>query len=99
MNLRGMAAYVNYSTQIENNQSIADDLEEDSKTYTSTNSAEENENQGSNIYETLEKLNNHVRYSFKFNETENDKLEHIYYHTDIYSLIKPSLNTPPPELG
>ncbi|RLZ08699.1 hypothetical protein [Faecalibacter macacae] len=101
MSIRGFAGYVDYADKIQKNSCVLDLSEDDddkSNTYTNTNSSEENENQGSTMFEILEKINEEVNYCFKF--TENTKLtkDQVFYHLDLYSLLKPSLITPPPEV-
>ena len=95
MSMRGFAAYTDFKTKIENN--ITSNLDSNNN-FSSTNSSEENENQSSNSYEVLEKLNHQVNYYFKIQEENNSSIEHIFYHLDLFSLLKSSLNTPPPEL-
>ena len=99
MNFRGYAGYVSYIEKMENKyQSSDDNLEDDNKgLYSNSNNSEENENQGSNYFEILEKLNLQARYCFSFNELSAGSKNQIFYHLELYSLLKPSLSTPPPE--
>ncbi len=96
MNMRGFAAYTDYVIKIENKNST--EKLDSNKNFSSSNSSEENENQGSNTYEVLEKLNHQINYCFKVQEESKKSVEHNFFHLDLFSLLKPSLNTPPPEL-
>ncbi|MBS7333996.1 hypothetical protein [Faecalibacter bovis] len=104
MSIRGFAGYVDYSIKIQNNKCVSDnasstqDDESTTNKYTNTSSSEENENQGSNMFEILEKINDEVNYCFKISEHKKLTKNQVYYHMDLFSLLKPSLNTPPPEV-
>lgn len=102
MNFRGFAGYVDYLSKIQEkcyvDINLSDNDDDDSNTYTNTNSSEENENQGSNMFEILEKINKDVDYCFKISEDTKLTKDQVFYHLDLYSLLKPSLNTPPPEV-
>ena len=100
MNFRGYAGYVDYLDKMESkieSFDVSQDSKEDSNTFSTTNSSEENENQGSNMFEILEKINNNEIYSFKITNFTKLSKEQIFYHLELYSLLKASLNTPPPE--
>lgn len=100
MNFRGFAGYVAYLEKLERNSCAInqyDSDEEDRNLYTNSNSSEENENQGSNSFEILEKLHLQSKYCFLLTDLSKEAKDQIYYHLDLYSLLKPSLNTPPPE--
>lgn len=95
-----MAGYVNYldKSEIENYFVDIDDEDEDSSTFTTTGSSEENENQGSNMFEILEKINSHVKFCFKISDFTKLTKEQEFFHLDLFSILKASLNTPPPEV-
>lgn len=98
MNFRGYAAYIDYLTKLEKNCCAVDmnDEEDDSSNYYSSNNSEE-ENNSSNSFEVLEKLDMQTKYNFQFADFDSSKQAHEFYLLDLYSLLKPGLNTPPPE--
>ncbi|HEY4538564.1 MAG TPA: hypothetical protein VIG94_00990 [Faecalibacter sp.] len=101
MNFRGYAGYVDYLDKMEKNcieaELSQDDEDESNNYYSNTNSSEENETQGSNMFEILEKLNTEVKYSFSFSDLYQKSNKQEFFHLDLYSLLKVSLSTPPPE--
>jgi len=100
MNFRGYAGYIAYLEKIEKSCCAVDHEDkddDDNNLYTNTNSSEENENQGSNSFEILEKLNLQTKYNLLSEDLSSESRQQIYYHLDLYSLLKASLNTPPPE--
>lgn len=98
MNFRGYAAYVDYLSKIESNCCVVDytDEEEDTSNYYGSNSSEE-ENNSSNSFEVLEKLDFQAKYSFSVFDFSISSKTPDFYLLDLYSLLKPGLNTPPPE--
>lgn len=102
MNFRGYAGYVDYLNKLEKNckalASVEDTEDDKSNYYSNANSSEENENQGSNMFEILEKINSDLKYSFQFSEHTSTSKKQDFYHLELFSLLKVSLSTPPPEL-
>lgn len=101
MNFRGYAAHIDYVSKIEkkNCTSTSEDKKESKNAnYSSSNSAEEEENHGSNSFEILEKLNRHIAYSFALLIDFSAKKKSEYFHLNLFSKLKLSLLTPPPEL-
>ena len=99
MNFRGYAGYVDYLEKLSDNCCLVDltQDEDDNNFYSNTNSSEENETQGSNMFEILEKLNTEVKYNFGFSDLHKTSNKQEFFHLDLYSLLKVSLSTPPPE--
>lgn len=97
MNFRGYAGYVDYLSKIENNCCAVDHTnEDDTSNYYGSNSSEE-ENNSSNSFEVLEKLDVQNKYSFSIYDFSLSSKSPVFYLLDLYSLLKPGLNTPPPE--
>ena len=99
MNFRGYAGYVSYVQKIENKVSTSDfELnDDDNNLYSNSNNSEENENQTSNYFEILEKLDIQSKYCLDLNDFFSGSKIKYYYHLELYSLLKSSLTTPPPE--
>lgn len=95
MNIQGLAASIDYEQKIEQKENSSNNTEEDKSNFNSSNSSEENETK--NNYESLEKFHDFYSYYIKFQDNNNE-LEHIYFHIDLFSKLKLSLNTPPPEI-
>lgn len=97
MNIQAFAAFVDYDQKMEVKNKTSN-TEEDSSNFSSSNTAEENETKNSNSFETLEKLNPLYTYCLNVPYTNKHQLEFNFFHIDLYSILKSSLNTPPPEL-
>ena len=97
MNIQAFAAYVDYDqkTEVKNSSNSSD---EENSNFSNSNNAEENETKNSNSFETLEKLNPLYTYSLNIPHIDKQYLEFNFFHIDLYSILKSSLNTPPPEL-
>lgn len=97
MNIQAFAAYVDYNQKIEVKHSSSN-TEDDNSKFSNSNTAEENETKNSNSFETLEKLNPLFTYCLNIPYNKEHQLEFNFFHIDLYSILKSSLNTPPPEL-
>lgn len=96
MNIQAFAAYVDYEQKIEVKKTSH--TEDENSNFSNSNNAEENETKNSNSFETLEKLNHSIYYCLNIPFVDEYNLEFNFFHIDLYSILKSSLNTPPPEL-
>ncbi|MBF0596276.1 hypothetical protein [Faecalibacter rhinopitheci] len=94
MNFRGYAGYVDYLTKIETKQNTID---EETNNYFSSSSSEE-ENPTSNSFEVIEKIDFQKVFDFSLLSSSSSTQQEEYYHLDLFSLLKISIKTPPPEL-